>query len=553
MRDKKEQKQIPLDRLHDEAAIPEQMTIANLIEQLDSAQEKIDSLEKQIEINSSKHFDLMHESVNTIVQNEQTKLNSAIEYLPEGLIIIDPFGNIEKANTSARTLLTGSDNAPIDLIAKALDALGIKNLIASNINSRKNDQGEFRFRSQNNNILQLLWHVIDDDNDKPIATVITLKDMTEEIENSKAKSDFIAAISHELRTPLTSIQNAVSNILAGVTGRINAKTRTYLNTVTADCRRYATLINDLLDTSKLETGAMPLNRCAIGIETIINKAIKAFTAIADEKSIEINAQLDRRVPPLLADPQRIEQVLANLLDNAIKYTPKDGRVTIADYETPESVIITVTDTGTGIPDNIQSRIFEKFYQHHRQAGAGYQGAGLGLAICSDIIKAHGGSLWVESLQGNGCKFSFSIPKVTPAIILNKHLTDLSDSINSPKENTSLIMLKFQCPDQNDSHLNEHAKNVINSLIEIYKLYPENNSDLVLQINDNEMALIILDDKNNNTDKITKKIIKNIRDIPNNSFGHQQLLPMIAIAKYPEETDDPADLIKIAREKYRNMT
>ena len=552
MAHKKEHNQISLDQLQRDDTTQGKTSIDELLAQLHSAQEKITHLEKQMEQNTVRQIDLMHESVNAIIENEPTKLHAALDYLPEGLIILGSDGKIEKANPAARTLLTLNNQASINLIEQAMDSFGVRDMITNNLKSQQNMQGDFKFKSKNDKILLMRWQATSDRNGQLLGAVIIITDMTEILANRKAKSDFIAAISHELRTPLTSIQNAVSNILAGVTGKINNKTKEYLDTVISDCHRYGNLISDLLDTSKLETGSMPLNRTAAKIESIANKAFDAFKSIADDKGVNLITQFDRISTPVLADPQRIEQVIANLLDNAIKHTPEHGIVTLSTQETHDSIIISVSDTGAGIPEDIQNSIFEKFYQHHRQAGPGYRGAGLGLTICKEIMKAHGGSIWLENEQKIGSTFKCSIPKASPEIILNNHLAQLSDSVGSAKNNITLVMLKLQHPQQESEQFEQQAKNIIDDLFEELSPILSDEKDLALIIDNFEMALIIWNDKSRRTKTITGKIKKNISNISSIKFGQHQLLPMMAVAKYPDDKDSTTKLISAARQKYEKM-
>ena len=185
----------------------------------------------------------------------------------------------------------------------------------------------------------------------------------------------------------------------------------------SDCHRFADLINDLLDIAKLEAGSMPVNRRVMNMISVVTGAVKEFAKEARAKDIELVCEIDGHISPVCADSQRIRQVLWNLVSNAIHFTGEGGKVTLRSYDSGNNVVTVVEDTGIGISESLQKQVFNKFYHIRRQAGPGSKGSGLGLAICSGIVAVHGGSIWVESQEGKGSKFFFSLPKTDPFVVL----------------------------------------------------------------------------------------------------------------------------------------
>jgi signal transduction histidine kinase len=223
-----------------------------------------------------------------------------------------------------------------------------------------------------------------------------------------------------MRTPMTSIKNAVDLILKGKAGDITDTQEKFLCMAKRNIERLARLINDLLVISKIEAGRMELRHAEMDLKGCIENVVDTFVQLANEKSISIKVRIDIDVPAFYADASKIEDVLINLIDNAIKFTPKNKTITIDARELKDGadiaqgsdrfLQISVMDEGIGIPNQRIEQIFDKFVQVEstlsRQKGTG---TGLGLAICKYIIEAHGGKIQCESKEGEGSTFSFTLP------------------------------------------------------------------------------------------------------------------------------------------------
>lgn len=242
--------------------------------------------------------------------------------------------------------------------------------------------------------------------------VVVLRDITEQRELEQVKSDFLSVVSHELKTPLHSIKGFVDIILMGKTGPVTATQRDFLGTVKQQAEALQTMINDLLEFSRLESGYIRLRIERLLVGQVIRGVVARLAPLADEAGL----QLVNRVPgdwgPIAADAARLEQVVTNLLSNAIKFTPQ-GSVTITATDRGDAVQVSVADTGIGIPDRQLARIFERFYQVDGTATRSYRGAGLGLTICKHIVEYHRGRLWAESVVGQGSTFHFTLPRSQP--------------------------------------------------------------------------------------------------------------------------------------------
>jgi PAS domain S-box-containing protein len=233
-------------------------------------------------------------------------------------------------------------------------------------------------------------------------------------ELDKMKSDFVSNVSHELRTPLTAIKGSVDNMLDGLTGDLNEKQSRYLVRIKSNTDRLARLINDLLDLSKIEAG-IKLKSTNLGLVTIAREVAESLGPVAAEKFISFEIKCAENDLTVWADPDRISEVLTNLLGNAIKFTPTNGTVTLSlQRNGTQWVKVSVADTGPGIPSEEANRIFDKFYQVTQAEKQKAVGTGLGLSITKALVEMHGGKIWLESGGGRGSIFSFTLPAQQPA-------------------------------------------------------------------------------------------------------------------------------------------
>jgi signal transduction histidine kinase len=233
-------------------------------------------------------------------------------------------------------------------------------------------------------------------------------------ELDRLKSDFVSNVSHELRTPLTAIKGAVDLVLREVAGPLTEKQIHYLTRVRSNTQHLTGLINDVLDLSKIESGSSEVKPSRVSLSSLVHEVIETLRPVAAEKVITLNAIIAERSIFVWADPDKINQVLMNLIGNAIKFTPASGTVTVsASTNGKKNVQVSVSDTGPGVLPGERERIFDKFYQIAEAGGAKPKGTGLGLAISKALIELHGGKIWVESAPGRGSMFIFTLPLSGP--------------------------------------------------------------------------------------------------------------------------------------------
>ena len=242
----------------------------------------------------------------------------------------------------------------------------------------------------------------------PSGAVVVLHDVTELRRLERVRQDFVANVSHEFKTPLTAIQGFAETLLGGAIDDTR-NNRRFLEVIREHAARLARLTDDLLKLARIEAGKLEVQFFPVNVIELIEGCTDTTLLKATRKQIAIEIDLPQVLPSVRGDASLLRDVLQNLLDNAIQYTPEGGRIRVNANANPREVIFTVADTGIGIPLAEQERIFERFYRvdpaRSREAG----GTGLGLSIAKHIVEAHGGRLSVESEIGHGSKFSFSVP------------------------------------------------------------------------------------------------------------------------------------------------
>ncbi len=338
--------------------------------------------------------------------SEQERLVAILEHLADALLIADSQGRIRLINPAAARLFGVEEKAalgrPLSFVVRDRRLVALwercRESGEEQVEPLEGDQpGSPRFLQA---IVTPLENV-----GEPSATLLILQDLTRIRRLETVRRDFISNISHELRTPLTSLKALVETLQDGALDDPPAA-RHFLTRMEEEVDALAQMVEELLELSRIESGQVPLRLRPTPVENIVRPPVERLRLQAERKGLHLTTDIPPTLPLVLADAQRMQRVIGNLVHNAIKFTPQ-GSVGVEARLQGEEVIITVRDTGIGIPAELLPRIFERFYKADRARSGG--GTGLGLAIAKHLVLAHKGRIWAESRQGEGSAFHVALP------------------------------------------------------------------------------------------------------------------------------------------------
>jgi signal transduction histidine kinase len=355
-------------------------------------------------------------SLGAVVQARQAS-HAAIESLPDPVVVFDGGGRILAANEAARTLLRlprdeqAARLGDVDPAPRAAIERARAHVLAGRGPYVSQGYEEVVRLAVGGAERQFLprGSALYDAGGAITGVAVTLQDVTRLRHFDELKTDLVATVAHEFRTPLTSLRMAVHLCLEEAAGPLTPKQAELLQGAREDCERMQAMVDDLLDLSRIEGGMLDVRPQPIEVEPLLEEALEAERAAAVEAGVDLRKEAPPGLPRVAADRERIHLVLVNLVSNAIRHTPKGGVVRLIAVEGPDGqVTLRVTDSGKGIPREFQPRIFEKFF---RLPGADAGGAGLGLFIARETVRAHKGDIGVDSAPGAGTSIWFTLPAV----------------------------------------------------------------------------------------------------------------------------------------------
>ena len=387
----------------------------------------------------TKELEQSQESLEQRVQERTDQLNAIIDNLGDGLLVIDAAGIIIRSNPMLINMFNLHRRTVLGQPCHAVFNADLSRLIARN----QADPTQLLITDvelPNQGIGQALVTAVAKDAADIVPggtfdSIVLIRDITAEKEVDQMKTDFISTVSHELRTPLTSvlgfaklIQKKLEDLVLPAvqietkkTERAVRQVRENLGIIVSEGERLTSLINDVLDISKIEAGKIEWNMEPVAVAEIVERAIAATSVLAENNGLKIIRDIEPELPAVLCDRNRLIQVLINLLSNAIKFTPQ-GSITCFVRRQDAEISMSVIDTGIGLAADDLEKVFDKFTQVGKIMTDKPKGTGLGLPICKQIIEHHGGRIWAESALGQGSTFTVTLP-------LNNLAKPKSDNIN----------------------------------------------------------------------------------------------------------------------------
>ena len=366
----------------------------------------------------------------TQLRNERDVLDAVLESTGDGILMVDAAGNSVVGNRAWIELAGGEHlHAALDLQR----AEGAEGTFADAVERWLADPdlvtvADFERADPYQRLRTYSAPVRHQAHGDVLGRIFVLRDVTRETEAERMRSALVASVSHELRSPLTAITGYTDTLLHDGPWEENTR-REFLEVVAISAARLAALVDNLLDAATLEAGALRLQREPVRVERVAERVLAARRLLAGTCTLHLETRPG--VPLADADPLRVEQVLANLVDNAIKYSPDGGAIRVKVGTTPDgAVLVSVSDQGMGVPADHQAHLFERFYRVESGRRA-IKGVGLGLFICRSLVESHGGTIWVESEPNRGSTFFFTLPALIDSPIDERALSEERELTSVP--------------------------------------------------------------------------------------------------------------------------
>jgi PAS domain S-box-containing protein len=347
------------------------------------------------------------------VDQEKKTTDAVVRSIAEGLVVVNQKGEVLLMNPSAEKILGIEKEKKIG--RPIFDDMRDELMISLTRDSQRSGEKVIEFKSKDENVKKILRSssaVIQNEDGQTVGMVNILTDVTKQRELDDIKNKFVSNLTHELRTPIVAMQKAMA-ILLGQSGQsageMNDTQTNFLNIVSRNLSHLSRLVEDLLDIAKIESGKLKIKAVPSRLDKLISDVCYALDTWAKSKDIQLMKDVDKSFPEIILDPDKITQVLNNLIGNAIKFTPQSGKITVSANWHPDGtrIQVSVTDTGVGISKENLPKLFQRFEQFGDQQGI--IGTGLGLSISKEIVERHGGEISVESEYRKGSTFTFTLP------------------------------------------------------------------------------------------------------------------------------------------------
>ncbi|MCP6719840.1 MAG: ATP-binding protein [Patescibacteria group bacterium] len=343
------------------------------------------------------------------LEEERTKLSQITQHMKTGVILLDKQGKVVFVNREVKAMLSlkdkGEDKA-LEMLYAKFPKLNLKELILKCLSGQPSNISE---AESDEKIFEILSGCLPEPGKGFFGHLIWIRDITEEKELDRAKTEFVAIASHQLRTPLSTINWYTEMLLSGDRGKITKDQETYLKEIYHGSKRMVDLINSLLNVSRIELGTFSVEPKSVKLIEIADSVIGELFPKIKNKKLKIEKEYDKDLPIMNADPKLMRMVLQNLLANSVNYTPEGGRISLTIKRQGSDVFIKVRDTGYGIPKDQQSKIFDKLFRADNVIEKQTDGTGLGLYTVKAVVEQSGGKIRFESEENKGTTFYVTIP------------------------------------------------------------------------------------------------------------------------------------------------
>ena len=355
-------------------------------------------------------FNQMASTITDQIRNlttESNQLSVILDTMADGVIVVNSNGQVELMNLSAEWMLE-SPNREADRIqlAEVVRDDGILQLVSEARATRQTRQAELELVHRRR-FLNVIATPLSEGSDEGV--LLTLQDVTSLWQVETTRREFVSNVSHELRSPLAAIRAMTETLQDGALNDTDTA-QDFLTRILNDTQRMTTMVNELLELSRLESGQAPIHLAPVSLESVVAEIESRFDVSPDHERLKLETNVPDGIPLVMGEADKLNQVLANLVENAVKVTGDGGLISISANATDRWVEVKVSDNGIGIAREHLPHVFERFYKVDRSRRDG--GTGLGLAIVKHLVQAHGGDIKVESVEGEGSAFSFTLPRAS---------------------------------------------------------------------------------------------------------------------------------------------
>jgi len=559
------------------------LTIENrrLLHELSKANEKLRQKAKTLEMS---------------VAQERGITKSIVESINDGIVMTDGDGELIFMNPAAKQILNFREDASAKIgpladkinepelaeifriaLRKNFGSRTISKEITINRREKISSPEGTPVKAAKRLCIVASLNSVRDSSGEIIGVVTVLHDLTKVREVDELKSQFLASVSHELRTPLTILENSMSIVEAA--GELNDYQSNFLGVGKRGLNRLTHLINELIELSELDATGMRIFPKSVSLQKALESSITLMEVQANDKKIELITELPTTPIIVFAETRKLEQIFARLLDNAIKFTPEGGRVTIntcehilnsqtdippqcVGYGLPgmfetRHIQVDVTDTGIGIDERDQVRIFDSFEKIDIPAHAGASGIGLGLPIAKYLVTAHGGDIWVKSNPQEGSTFSFSLPGDKKSYELNRFRRFLTDAITKVNENYSLFSLLLMRIANFDDVKEQFNKDLLNNLYSNLEILCKQNmrdDDVVSSVLGNGFWAFILHESDLEGSRIVQRRLTDAIESYHELFSAEMQIAVsreATVIVYPTSAKSEEELINMLINAVKN--